>query len=382
MKLEILKQAFTKLSNTEPRLFRAPGRINLIGDHTDYNEGYVMPASIDRFAYMAMDFNTVDKLIVHSIDFKETFDRPIDQLNRQETSHWSNYFIGVLSIFESRGVSIQGIDCSFTSDVPVGAGLSSSAALTCCFAYGLNELLEAGFSKRELVDIAQATEHEFALVKCGNMDQTASVFGKAGQAMLFDCKTREINYSPLNVGDHEFLLVDTKVKHSLADSAYNARRNNCESGVAIIKEYFSEVNSLRDVSQDMLDQVALPELIKKRCQYVIQENNRVQTASEFLMQNKLLEFGELMWQSHHGLSTMYEVSCDELDFIIDQAKKANGILGARMMGGGFGGCCIVLIHSNYIDSFKSELTNAYTSKFTQSPSFYTFSTSNGASEVS
>lgn len=381
MKLEILKSAFLKISKAEPRLYKAPGRINLIGDHTDYNEGYVMPASINRFAYMAMNFNRADKLVVHSIDFDENLETSIDQLERNETSHWSNYFIGALSIFKSRGVAIQGIDCAFTSDVPVGAGLSSSAALTCCFAYALNELFGAGFSKEELVDIAQETEHRFAMVNCGNMDQTASIFGKEGQAMLFDCKTREIKYSPLNVGDYEFLLVDTKVKHSLADSAYNDRRNECESGVAIVKKTFLEVNSLRNVSQEMLDQIALPELINKRCQYILQENDRVKTASKLLLQNKLVEFGKLMGQSHEGLSTMYEVSCDELDFIIEKVKMAEGILGARMMGGGFGGCCIVLIHSNNVDLFKDELANAYTSSFAQSPSFYQFKTSNGASEI-
>jgi galactokinase len=381
MKLEQLKSVFSKFSNVEPRLFKAPGRINLIGDHTDYNEGYVMPASINRFAYMALNLSQEDKMVVHSIDFDETFMTSIDQLERNEISHWSNYFIGVLSIFKSRGVTIQGIDCAFSSDVPLGAGLSSSAALTCCFAYGLNELFGGSFSKEELVDIAQETEHRFALVNCGNMDQTASIFGKEGQAMLFDCKTREIKYSPLNVGEYEFLLVDTKVKHSLADSAYNDRRHDCESGVAILKRTFPEVSSLRDVSLAMLDQSVLPDLINKRCQYVIQENERVKAASQYLLQNNLFEFGGLMRQSHVGLSTMYEVSCDELDFIIEKTKMVEDILGARMMGGGFGGCCIVLIQSENVGTFKSDLENSYTTRFKQKPAFYSFKTSNGVEEI-
>jgi galactokinase len=377
-KLE-LAAAFSKLSIRMPRFFQAPGRVNLIGDHTDYNEGFVMPASINRFAYMAMQTNEKDSLIVNAIDLKEGVELPFKDLNRNDDGHWSNYFIGVLSIFKSRGIDVSGVDCVFQSDVPIGAGLSSSAALSCCFAFGLNELFHVGFTKKELVDIAQETEHRFALVNCGNMDQTASLFGKEGQAMLFDCKTRAIVYSPLNIGEYEFLLVDTKVKHSLADSAYNERRAQCELGVKKLKINFPKVSSLRDVTIAMLDQTALPALIDKRCRYVVEENARVQKAALLLKKNDLTGFGALMCLSHEGLSNEYEVSCAELDFIVEKAKTSIGILGVRMMGGGFGGCCIMLIRSVNVAAFKTNMEFNYRAQFNQKPEFYSFSTSNGAS---
>ena len=379
-KLELVT-AFSKLSLKTPRFFQAPGRVNLIGDHTDYNEGFVMPASINRFAYMAMELNDKDCLSLNAIDLKEEVVLPMKSLNRNDEGHWSNYFIGVLSIFKSRRIDVSGVDCVFQSDVPIGAGLSSSAALTCCFAHGLNELFQARFSKKELVDIAQETEHQFALVNCGNMDQTASLFGKEGQAMLFDCKTREIVYSPLKIREYEFLLVDTKVKHSLADSAYNERREQCELGVKKLKNNFPKVSSLRDVTVTMLDQTRLPALIDKRCRYVVEENERVQKASLLLKQNDLTGFGALMWLSHEGLSNQYEVSCEELDFIVEKAKTSIGILGARMMGGGFGGCCIVLIRSENAAAFRTDMELNYTIAFKQSPEFYSFSTSDGAIEL-
>ena len=372
---------FSKISSSTPRFFQSPGRINLIGDHTDYNDGFVMPAAINRYAYMAVSFNDKTELNLRAVDFNQNETHSIRQLTRNEQGGWANYFIGIMSIFNSRGIELKGVDCAFSSDVPVGAGLSSSAALTCCFAFALNELFHANFTLEELVDIAQETEHEFALVKCGNMDQTASLFGQKGQAMMFDCRSRNIAYCPLELADYAVLLVDTKVKHTLADTAYNQRREECEVGVDIIHSEFQYVASLRDVTMEMLASVHMPKKVLNRCEFVVEENARVQTAAASLKRADLKLLGTLIWGSHEGLSNKYEVSCVELDFIVGQAKQQDDILGARMMGGGFGGCCLVLIKKAQIENFKISMLADYANEFGRNPAFYEFEIADGTKEL-
>tara|TARA_R110001592_G_scaffold55740_7_gene170398 strand:- start:808 stop:1956 length:1149 start_codon:yes stop_codon:yes gene_type:complete len=380
MSLNTLKKEFEARFSGEPRCFKSPGRINLIGDHTDYNDGFVMPAAINRYSRMAISFNENKSLNVGAIDLGEMLNINLNQLEAKGQSSWENYFIGVLAIFEEKGIKLKGIDCVFTSDVPVGAGLSSSAAIACCFAYALNEMFEAGFAKNELVDIAQQTEHRFAQVMCGNMDQTASLFGKAGQVFKFDCRSRETSFHTLNLYDFTLLLVDTKVKHALAETAYNQRREACESAVKLIQEKYPEVESLRDANHEMIEGVGLSGELKARAEFVIEENERVNQAEDCLDRNDLTGLGKLMWESHKGLSEKYEVSCPELDFIIERTYGLSYIKGARMMGGGFGGCCIVLIQTNAVNDFKELIKAPFSKEFNNSPEFYQFELVDGTEE--
>lgn len=380
MSLNILKSEFENHFSGQPSFFKSPGRINLIGDHTDYNGGFVMPAAINRYVYIAVSFNTTKSLNVRSIDLGKALNVNLNQLEAKAQSSWENYFIGVLAIFGERGVELKGIDCVFTSDVPIGAGLSSSAAIACCFAFALNEMFGAGFTKNELVDIAQQTEHRFAKVMCGNMDQTASVFGKAGQVFKFDCRSREKVFHSLNLNDFTLLLVDTKVKHALAETAYNKRREECEAVVALIQQNYPEVVSLRDVNHHMIDEFELPRALRVRAEFVVEEDDRVCKAEECLDHDDLDGLGKLMWESHQGLSEKYEVSCPELDFIVQKAKGLNYIKGARMMGGGFGGCCIVLIQSDAVAGFKELIKEQFTKAFESLPEFYQFELVDGTQE--
>ncbi|KYG72991.1 galactokinase [Roseivirga echinicomitans] len=380
MSLNTLKKEFEARFSGVPRCFKSPGRINLIGDHTDYNNGFVMPAAIDRYARMAVSFNETENLNVGSIDLGEMLSTDLNQLEAKGRSSWENFFIGVLAIFGEKGIQLKGIDCVFTSDVPVGAGLSSSAAIACCFSFALNEMFEAGFTKNELVEIAQQTEHRFAQVMCGNMDQTASLFGKEGQVFKFDCRSREKTFHSLNLKDFTLLLVDTKVKHALAETAYNQRREACESAVKLIQNRYPEVESLRDAKHEMIQGVGLSGKLKVCAEFVIEENERVNLAEVCLDQNDLTGLGKLMWASHKGLSEKYEVSCPELDFIIERTYGLPYIKGARMMGGGFGGCCIVLIQANAVKDFKKLIEAPFSKEFNSSPEFYQFELVDGTEE--
>ena len=381
MNRESLAQEFSKISSLKPRFFQSPGRINLIGDHTDYNNGFVMPAAINRYAKMAIALNESGILNLRAIDLNVNFQIPLDQISEPRGAGWMNYFIGVVSIFRSRGVEINGADGVITSDVPNGAGLSSSAALTCCFAYGLNELLGKPFSKSELVDIAQQSEHEFAGVLCGNMDQTASLFGKKGQVLKFDCLSREIEYSPLMLDDYAIVLTDTKVKHSLAETAYNLRRQECEKGLKLVQEEYPEVKSFQDIQVPMLKLVRMPKEIEVRCQFVVEENERVKATEKLLKSGNLQRIGSFMLLSHAGLSEKYEVSCPELDLIVQESRKLEFVLGARMMGGGFGGCTIAIVKRASIASFMGAITSAFQRKFDAKPEFYEFELVEGTAEI-
>ncbi|HEY9006826.1 galactokinase [Ohtaekwangia sp.] len=356
---------FKELYPGEPLVVRSPGRINLIGEHTDYNDGFVMPAAIDRETVFAIAESVDGRSEIYSIKYNQTFSVDLRDPKPVSAPAWVNYLLGVLRQFVDKGYSVQPFRCVFGGNIPMGAGLSSSASVECGFAFALNVLNHHAIDKKDLIKIAQWSEHHFVGVKCGIMDQFASMMGSENHVILLDCRSLEYRYSPLELKDFTIVLCDSKVKHSLVDSEYNTRRNECEQGVAILKKYYPAVNSLRDVSENMVleHKDELKGKVFDRCLYIVQEIARVQQASRDLENHDLQAFGKKMFETHEGLSKLYEVSCPELDFLVDEAKKFSGVLGARVMGGGFGGCTINLVKKDEVGSFLSAVRPAYAEKF-------------------
>jgi galactokinase len=348
----------------------APGRINVIGEHIDYNDGYVCPAAIDKFMGFAIGPANGELSLITALDLNEEFQFDANDTFQPEKTHWTNYFKGVLSQFSTE--NIAPFQLCFKSTIPGGAGLSSSAALSCGFAYALNEWTKAGKTKKELALIGQRTEHEFAGVNCGLMDQFASVFGQKNHLLLMDCHDLSFSYVPADFEPYTFLLIDSKVKHSLADSAYNQRRREVEKAKERIKATFPGVHSFRDVNETQLEQVKaeIGDVSHKRASFVIEEIKRVKDAMKSIEDKRFEHLGSLLNQTHQGLSEMYEVSCAELDFLHDQALTCKGVLGARMMGGGFGGCLLILIHQDNVQSAVTQLSKQYLAKFGIEPAAY------------
>lgn len=355
----LLKKKFSAYFGAEPLLFRSPGRINIIGEHTDYNDGFVLPAAIDKAAYVAISKREDDNIHLASIAFNETYTGKITELRPLKS--WTDYVLGVTDQLLKRGMPIGGFNLALDGDIIIGAGLSSSAAVECAVLYALNELFALGLSKMEMVKMAQAAEHTFAGVKCGIMDQFASVFGKAGHAVQLDCRSLAYEYVPLSMEGIKIVLFNSNVSHSLASSGYNTRRQQCEQGVAWVRKHIPEVRSLRDVSQEMLRQYVLPKdaLIYKRCQYVLEESLRLLAACEDLKKGDIAALGQKMFRTHEGLSREYEVSCSELDWLVQYVRNEKEVLGARMMGGGFGGCSINLVKENAVDALVEKVSAQY-----------------------
>jgi galactokinase len=373
---------FQELFHKRPLMVHAPGRINLIGEHTDYNNGYVMPAAIDKGVLFAIAASSTDT-IIYSIKYKQFLSVDLNNIQPSKSADWHNYLLGVLFSLQEKGHSIKPFVCVFEGDLPAGAGLSSSAAMECGFVMALNKLFHFVLSKEEMIHIAQWSEHHFVGVKCGIMDQFASMLGKEDHVIHLDCKTLEYKYYPLALGEYCLLLCDTNVKHSLASSEYNTRRAECESGVQIIKSDYPEINSLRDVDHEML-KTCMSKMtgdVFDRCRYIVQENERVLAACEALEKGDMTVLGEKMYETHEGLSSLYKVSCPELDYLVDLTKPFAGILGSRMMGGGFGGCTINIIESTFVGTFISHAKFAYKEKFQRELSYYVVKTGNGASVI-
>jgi galactokinase len=349
----------------QPLIIRSPARINLIGEHTDYNGGFVMPAAIDRKSVFAIGKSTTGRSTIYSEKYKESIDVDIYNPQPLQEPRWANYLLGVIRQLVDRGLPIDHFHCVFGGNIPLGAGLSSSASVECGFAFALNELFNLTMSKLDMIKIAQWSEHNFVGVKCGIMDQFASMMGAADQVLVLDCQTLAYHYSPLKLDDYAIVLCDTRVKHSLLDSEYNTRRKECEHAVAILKSHYPTITSLRDATESMLEKhkAEMPGKVFQRALYVVQEIARVQEASKDLNANDLTAFGTKMYDTHKGLSTLFEVSCAELDFLVDYAKKSNAVVGARMMGGGFGGCTINLVQRNWVDAFIVGISEAYHKKF-------------------
>lgn len=379
MLLQQIEAKFESLFHNTPGLFLAPGRINIIGEHTDYNDGFVLPAAIDKHIAFAVAKNDLNRFRFYSIDFQESEELKSLELG-QDIKLWAQYLVGVLGQFQKIGKLDSGFDVVFGGDIPVGAGLSSSAALECGLAKAVNVLSELNLSDIDLVKMAQKAEHEYAGVMCGIMDQYASVFGKKDHVFKLDCRDNTHQYFPLKLDDYDLLLINTNVKHSLASSEYNLRREECERGVQYYKTFDSNITALRDVSREMIEaHENKPDPISyKRSKYMVEEIARVGQATQAMVNNDLESLGQLLYQTHDGLSKLYEVSCPELDFLVDLTRPLNQVLGSRMMGGGFGGCTLNLLKKSYVPEFKDMVIDAYEKKFSKSPDFYEVHLSDGA----
>ena len=358
-----LPETFT---NFKPSIkVASPGRINLIGEHTDYNNGFVMPTAIDKKIYFEFKENGTDSTCrIYSATYNAHLEFDHNNLSISEKS-WENYVLGVTNEIKVLGKSLKGFDCIIKSDLSTGAGISSSAALECGFASGLNALFDLGLSKVEITQLSQKAEHNFVGNKCGIMDQYASVMSKQDHMILLDCESLHTEYIPADFKSCKLLLLNTNVSHNLADSEYNTRRQECEAAVEVIQKKYPEVKSLRDVNLEMLEEfkAQLEGKQYQRARYVIEENERVINATTAIKAGKLNEFGELMYGSHDGLQHNYEVSCPELDFLVEFSRDKDYIYGSRMMGGGFGGCTINLIEADKIDEYVAEAAEAYFKKF-------------------
>ena len=346
-------------------IVQSPGRINLIGEHTDYNNGYVLPTAINKSILLQISKNGSEHLCnIYSKTYGKSFSFDLREISRSE-QQWENYILGVISEIQKQEKGLSGFDCIIDSNLPVGAGISSSAALECGMAFGLNEIFDLCLDRQTMAEICQSAEHNYVGTKCGIMDQYASMLSKKDHLLLLDCQTLKASYVPAHFTGFKILLLNTKVTHSLANSEYNTRRKECEEVVNAVQKKYPKTASLRDVTFDILEEVKneLSEVHYKRALYVLQENERVLQAVKSIKNADLLNFGHLMYDSHVGLRDDYEVSCKELDFLVDFSKEFDAVYGARMMGGGFGGCTINLIKEEAVEEFVSKASAAYFEAF-------------------
>lgn len=357
---------FEKLFQKKPEyIFLSPGRINIIGEHVDYNDGFVLPAAINKYICFAISENENSECVLVAKDLNEAYSFDIkDQLQPVEKM-WVNYIIGVLHQLKEKGLPEKGFTIVFSSTIPMGAGLSSSAALECGIAYAMNKMFQLKLSKEEIALIGQKAEHTFAGVNCGIMDQFASVFGKKNKVIKLDCTTLAYEYHKADFKEYQLVLFDSCVKHTHLTSGYNDRRDEVEQGLAIIKANYPEVTSFRNCTEKMVLSLknTLSEIIFNRCLFVVQEIERVPLAIKALSNGNINQLGELMTKTHYGLSELYEVSCPEMDFLVTEALGEAEVVGTRMMGGGFGGCTINVVKKDTADNVIQKLTKAYKIKY-------------------
>jgi galactokinase len=381
--INLLKNNFREIFGRAPRLFRAPGRVNLIGEHVDYNEGYVLPFALARetcVAGAARDDTTIN---VHALDVGESFSFDLDGEAVRQRGSWVDYVEGAARCVKESFALARGADLLISSTVPIGAGLSSSAALEVSVGFALLALNEIDIDLQKLAFAAQRAEHEFVGIRSGIMDQFASVFCRENKALLLDCRSLETRQIPLEIPDAVIAVCDTKVKHKLAASEYNQRRLECETGVELLRRELPEIKSLRDVRLEDLEsfQNLLPENVFKRCRHVLTENARTLSAAENLEKNDAEKVGQAMFLSHESLRVDYEVSCAELDKLVEIAGEIEGVCGARMTGGGFGGCTVNLLKRDVFEEFQSRIIQNYAEAFGFEPAVYLFRAAGGASEM-
>jgi len=357
---------FEKNFQSKPEyIFLSPGRINIIGEHVDYNDGFVLPAAINKYICFAISKNQNSECVIIANDLNETYKFDINQALKPIDTMWVNYILGVLHQLKEKGAKMQGFNIVFSSTIPMGAGLSSSAALECGIGYAMSKLFNLGLTKEEIALIGQKSEHTFVGVNCGIMDQFASVFGKKNKVIKLDCNTLAYEYHKADFKKYSLLLLDSNVKHTHLTSGYNDRRNEVEQGLNILKKHFSEVKTFRNCTPTMVLELKeqLGELLFKRCLFVVKEIQRVQDAVNAIENSNFTKLGQLMTETHHGLSKEYEVSCDEIDFLVDAVQNEKTVLGARMMGGGFGGCSINLVEKGSEKELIQKISEQYRTAF-------------------
>ncbi len=357
---------FKNLFEEKPdQIILSPGRINIIGEHIDYNDGFVLPAAINKYVCIAISPNKSGHCKIVAKDLNEVFSFDINDALIPNSTMWINYILGVLQQLKDLKKLSNGFNAVFSSSVPIGSGLSSSAAVECGFAFALNNLFCLNLTKKEIALIGQKAEHTFVGVNCGIMDQFASVFGKKNKVIKLDCNSLDYEYHNADFKEYALLLLDSHVKHTHLTSGYNDRRNEVEHGLSVIKNYYPDVKSFRNCTEDMVNSLKneLGEVVFKRCLFVVKEIQRVQAAVNALEQSDFVKLGQLMSQTHQGLSQEYEVSCEELDFLVHAVENEPTVLGARMMGGGFGGCSINLVKKGSEKELTKKIAQQYLAKF-------------------
>ncbi|HRI60053.1 MAG TPA: galactokinase [Saprospiraceae bacterium] len=376
---ESVIQSFRQIFGTEPAIVvRAPGRINIIGEHTDYNEGFVLPAAIDKAIWFAASPRSDDDLHFQALDFKKTYLGTLKNIKKQHLG-WYNYLLGTFSELQKDGHHPGGVNVAFGGNIPTGAGLSSSAAVESGMLFVLNEMFGLGLDRPALARLAQRAENNFVGMNCGIMDMFASLMGRAQHAMKLDCRSLEVGYYPVYLPDHTFVLCDSGVKHQLVDSEYNTRRRECEEGVAALKTVFPDIRSLRDVNTEMLasEKKRLREVVFQRCLFVVEENERVHATCNALENNDLPLLGKLLYQSHEGLRLQYEVTCSETDILVENALSDPAAAGARQMGGGFGGCTLNLVRRDAVPDFQEKMQALYSEQLNRRLICYPVEITNG-----
>jgi galactokinase len=375
--MEIPRQ-FQQYFGNSDFLTAAPGRVNLIGEHTDYNQGFVLPGAIDRNIYVSMSAAPDSYLHLRAFEYAESYRFSLDDMH--PVKGWPTYLLGMIYLIMPGKRLPDGLQVAIAGDVPVGAGMSSSAALCSAFGLALNDFYRLGLSKMEIALAAQKTEQQFAGLQCGIMDPFASLHGKAGHLMKLDCRSLEFDYIPFNFPELRIILVNSMVSHSLASSEYNVRRQQCEAGVELLQKHDSSIHSLRDVPIGLLEanRAEMDAVVYTRCRFVIEENQRLIDGCACLNNNDPDAFGQLMYASHEGLSKDYAVSCPESDFLVHAIRKLSGVKGARQMGGGFGGCIITLVEKKSAESFVTEIQGIYENQYGKIPDCYTMAISDGA----
>ena len=373
-----VKRSFEVQFKTKPLIVFSPGRINLIGEHTDYNDGFSFPAAINKGIALAISKSALNVSRVYAINKEEIYEFTTENIKPLLDGGWKNYVLGVVAELQNLGKKLGNFNSVFAGNIPGGAGMSSSAALENSFVYGLNDLFELGLTKNEMILVSQKAEHNFAGVKCGIMDQYASMFGVKKSALLLDCRTIESKPYKIDFKEYKLMLINTNVKHDLSESAYNDRREVCEKISSLL-----QISALRDASIEDLDELIgkISDEEYQKVLYIINENNRVKQFSEAINKDDIAALGDLLYQSHEGLSTKYKVSCEELDFLVDSAKECPNILGARMMGGGFGGCTINLVKKHDFKVFKKDISRKFRNKFKKECSVYSVKLSKGTKIV-
>ena len=383
MDLERIREEFSNRFRDTPRMFRAPGRVNLIGEHTDYNDGFVMPFAIDRAVVVAGSKRSDRKVEAVAMDLNESVTIDLDAKPQKQRKSWVDYVEGTARCVEEKFGRLSGAELVISSTVPIGSGLSSSAALETSVGFALLSLSEMNVDRKKLAFAAQEAEHEYAGIRSGIMDQFASSFCKKGNAMLLDCRSLATEQVPFETPDTVTIVCDSKVKHSLASSEYNKRREECEEGVRVLQKHRPEIKALRDVTIDELNRVKdkLSEVVYRRCRHVITENDRTLKAAEFFRLHHLSEAGKLMFESHRSLRDDYEVSCKELDALVEIASSVQGVFGARMTGGGFGGCTVNIVRLDIAGEFERAIREGFLRRFKKLPDIYRFHAADGASEI-